>query len=217
MKKIVSVLSWILLAPLYYSMVKEVRGKENVPKRNFILASNHLSHIDWFIDGYFCTPRRFTFIGQVDKMTGFMGFLRDLLYGYAEVIPVNRKDGESRKQAFARALQRLKQGYILNIYPEGTRSRDGKLHEFKPGVARLHLESGAPVLPVAVKGSYELMPPGQKLKIKKTVSLIVGKPLDFEKERNIASGLDKSSQEYHQLCDGIVKQIEDEIGRLLQS
>jgi 1-acyl-sn-glycerol-3-phosphate acyltransferase len=150
-------------------------------------------------------------------MTGFMGFLRDLLYGYAEVIPVNRKDGESRKQAFARALQRLKQGYILNIYPEGTRSRDGKLHEFKPGVARLHLESGAPVLPVAVKGSYELMPPGQKLKIKKTVSLIVGKPLDFEKERNIASGLDKSSQEYHQLCDGIVKQIEDEIGRLLQS
>ncbi len=217
MKKIVSVLSWILLAPLYYSMVKEVRGKENVPKRNFILASNHLSHIDWFIDGYFCTPRRFTFIGQVDKMTGFMGFLRDLLYGYAEIIPVNRKDGESRKQAFAQALQRLKQGYILNIYPEGTRSRDGKLHEFKSGVARLHLESGAPVLPVAVKGSYELMPPGQKLKIKKTVSLIVGKPLDFEKERNIASGLDKSSQEYHRLCDGIVKQIEDEIGRLLQN
>ncbi len=217
MKKIVSVLSWILLAPLYYSMVKEVRGKENVPKRNFILASNHLSHIDWFIDGYFCTPRRFTFIGQVDKMTGFMGFLRDLLYGYAEIIPVNRKDGESRKQAFAQALRRLKQGYILNIYPEGTRSRDGKLHEFKSGVARLHLESGAPVLPVAVKGSYELMPPGQKLKIKKTVSLIVGKPLDFEKERNIASGLDKSSQEYHRLCDGIVKQIEDEIGRLLQN
>ena len=217
MKKIVSVLSWILLAPLYYSMVKEVRGKENVPKRNFILTSNHLSHLDWFIDGYFCTPRRFTFIGQVDKMTGFMGFLRDLLYGYAEIIPVNRKDGESRKQAFAQALQRLKQGYILNIYPEGTRSRDGKLHEFKSGVARLHLESGAPVLPVAVKGSYELMPPGQKLKIKKTVSLIVGKPLDFEKERNIASGLDKSSQEYHRLCDGIVKQIEDEIGRLLQN
>ncbi len=217
MKKIVSVLSWILLAPLYYSMVKEVRGKENVPKRNFILTSNHLSHLDWFIDGYFCTPRRFTFIGQVDKMTGFMGFLRDLLYGYAEIIPVNRKDGESRKQAFAQALRRLKQGYILNIYPEGTRSRDGKLHEFKSGVARLHLESGVPVLPVAVKGSYELMPPGQKLKIKKIVSLIVGKPLDFDKERNIASGLDKSSQEYHQLCDGIVKKIEDEIGRLLQN
>jgi 1-acyl-sn-glycerol-3-phosphate acyltransferase len=217
MNKIVSICSRMALAPLYYSLIKKVAGSENAPKRNFILAANHLSHLDWFIDGYFCTPRKFTFIGQIDKMTGLAGFLRDLMYGYAEVIPVNRKDSESRKQAFANALRRLKQGYTLIIYPEGTRSRDGQLHEFKPGVAKLHLESGAPILPVAHKGTYELMPPGGKLKIKKTVELTVGKPLDFAKERSIAAGMEKSSGEYRELCENIAKTVEDNMRLLLKN
>jgi 1-acyl-sn-glycerol-3-phosphate acyltransferase len=217
MKKIVSILSWILLAPLYYSMVKEVKGKENIPKRNFILASNHSSHLDWFINGYFCTPRRFTFIGQVDKMTGSTAFWRDRLYDYSEVVPMNRKDPESRKQALAEAAERLKRGSILIIYPEGTRTRDGQLHEFKPGVARLHFETGAPILPVALKGTYELMPPGGKLKIKKIVTVTVGKPLDFEKERDIAAELDKNSDEYRKLCLNIAKKAEDNMQELLSS
>lgn len=215
MKKIVSILSSILLFPLYYSMVKEVKGKENIPKRNYILASNHSSHLDWFIDGYFCTPRRFTFIGQVDKMTGGAAFWRDRLYDYSEVIPMNRKDPESRKQALIEAAERLKQGSILIIYPEGTRTRDGQLHEFKPGVARLHLETGAPILPVALKGTYELMPPGGKLKVKKIVTVVVGKPLDFEKERNTAAKLDKNSDEYRKLCLNIAKRTEDNMRELL--
>lgn len=217
MKKIVSILSWIFLAPLYHSMVKEVSGKENVPKRNFILVSNHSSHLDWFIDGYFCTPKRFTFIGQVDKMTGMMAFWRNMLYGYAETIPMNRKDPESKRKAIASALERLKQGLILIIYPEGERSRDGKLHEFKPGAARLHLESGAPILPVAIKGSYELMPPGGKLKIKKTVVITVGKPLDFEKERIIAAKMDKKSEEYKNFCLDISKKMENNMRCLLEN
>ena len=183
---------------------------------NCILAQNHLSHLDWLIDGYLCAPRRFTFIGQVDKMTGVMGFLRDMLYGYAEVIPVNRKDKESKKRAIGKAIEMLKQGYCLIIYPEGTRSKDGQLHEFKPGVAKLHLESAVPVLPVAIEGTYELMPPGQKLKIKKIVTVSIGKPLDFLKEREEAKNLDKNSQEYYSLCSSVAKKIEDEV-RLLQS
>ncbi|HOX30507.1 MAG TPA: lysophospholipid acyltransferase family protein [Candidatus Paceibacterota bacterium] len=217
MKKIVSVLSWILLAPLYHLMVKEVKGKENIPKGNFILASNHSSHLDWFINGYFCTPRRFTFIGQVDKMTGAAAFWRDRLYDYSEVIPMNRKDPESRKQALIEAAERLRQGSILIIYPEGTRTRDGKLHEFKPGVARLHFETGVPILPVALKGTYELMPPGGKLKIKKSVTVIVGKPLDLEKERNAAAKLDKSSDEYRGLCLDVAKLAENSMQQLLNN
>ena len=215
MKKIVSILSWILLAPLYYSMVKEVKGKENIPKRNFILTSNHSSHLDWFINGYFCTPRRFTFIGQVDKMTGGAAFWRDRLYDYSEVIPMNRKDPESRKQALVEAAERLRQGSILIIYPEGTRTRDGQLHEFKPGVVRLHFETGAPILPVALKGTYELMPPGGKFKAKKIVTVTVGKPLDFEKERGIAAKLDKNSDEYRKLCLNIAKKVEGNMRELL--
>ena len=215
MLKIVSICSHIVLAPLYWSLVKDVEGKENIPKGNFILASNHLSHLDWFIDGYFCTPRRFTFIGQVDKMTGTMKFWRDLVYAYAEVIPLDRNEPESRKQAIAIALERLKQGLILIIYPEGTRSRDGQLHEFKSGVARLHLESGVPVLPVAIKGTYEIMPPGGKFKTKKIVRLAVGKPLDFSTERASAANMDKQSKEYYQICRDVAKKVEDKMRELL--
>jgi 1-acyl-sn-glycerol-3-phosphate acyltransferase len=219
MKKIVSILSRVSVGLwVKIKLVKETRGEENfLRNRNFIFAQNHLSHLDWLIDGYVCTPRRFTFIGQVDKMTGMMKFWRDMLYGYAEVIPVNRKNSESKKQAIASALRRLKQGYTLIIYPEGTRSRDGQMHEFKPGVAKLHLESGVPVLPVAIEGTYELMPPGQKLKIKKIVTVIIGKPLDFIKEREAAKGLDKNSEEYYGLCSGVTKAIENEVRALLSS
>jgi 1-acyl-sn-glycerol-3-phosphate acyltransferase len=217
MKKIVSILSrWALGWYIDDKMIKEVRGLENFPAgKNFIFAQNHLSYMDLFVDGYLCAPRRFTYIGQVDKIAGFKGFLRDLLYGYAEVIPVDRNDKESKKQAIIKAIERLKEGYTLIIYPEGTRSRDGQMREFKPGVAKLHLESGVPVLPVAIKGTYELMPPGQKLKVKKIVSVNIGKPLDFASERETAKGLDKNSEEYHRLCVGIAKTIENEVRNLL--
>jgi 1-acyl-sn-glycerol-3-phosphate acyltransferase len=218
MKKIVSILSRALVG--WYikdSFIKEVHGGENFSREgNYIFAQNHLSYLDLFIDGYLCTPRKFTYIGQVDRMTGVKGFLRDLLYGYAEVIPVNRKDKESKKNAIATALQRLKQGYTLIIYPEGTRSRDGRMLEFKPGVAKLHLESGVPVLPAAIKGTYELMPPGQKLRIKKIVVVNIGKPLDFAREREAAKSMDKNSPDYYNLCGEVAKKIENEVRKLLE-
>ena len=218
MKKIVSILSRATVGLwIKRNLIKEIRGLENFPEdKNFIFAQNHLSYMDLFVDGYVCTPRRFTYIGQVDKMTGVKGFLRDLLYGYAEVIPIDRRNSESKQQAIASALQRLKQGYTLIIYPEGTRSRDGELHEFKLGVAKLHLESGVPVLPVAAKGTYELMPPGQKLKVQKIVTVIIGKPLDFAKERAAAIAMDRNSEEYRRLCIDIAKEVENKVRELLQ-
>lgn len=218
MKKIVSILSRAL-AGWYVkgAFIKEIRGEENFSRAgNCIFAQNHSSYLDLFVDGYLCTPRKFTYIGQVDRMTGVKGFLRDLLYGYAEVIPVNRKDKESKKNAIAAALRKLKEGYTLIIYPEGTRSRDGRMLEFKPGVAKLHLESGVPVLPVAIRGTYELMPPGQKLKIQKIVTVSIGKPLDFAKERETAKTMEKNSPEYYQLCGEVAKNIENEVRKLLE-
>jgi 1-acyl-sn-glycerol-3-phosphate acyltransferase len=216
MDKFVSICSRIVLAPLFYSMVKTVKGGENIPKKgNFILASNHLSHLDWFIDGYFCTPRRFTFIAQIDKMTGKMAMWRNLLYGYAQVIPVDRNDRESKKAAVLRAIQALKDGYILIIYPEGTRSRDGLLQEFKPGIGKLYLESEVPILPVALKGTFDLMPPGKKMKIKKIVEMEVGKPLEFFQEKEAAKKMEKSSDEYFKLCGGIAKKTEEAMRVLL--
>ena len=218
MKKIVSIISRVTVgAWVRGALIKEIKGLENFPAdKNFIFAQNHLSHLDWLIDGYICTPRRFTFIGQVDKMTGMMKFWRDMLYGYAEVIPVDRRDSESKKQAITGALQRLKQGYTLIIYPEGTRSRDGRLHEFKTGVAKLHLDSAVPVLPVAIRGTHELMPPGQKFKARKVVTVIIGKALDFAKEREAATAMDRNSGEYRQLCINVAKAVENKVRELLQ-
>ena len=76
-------------------LIKQISGWENIPKTgNFIFASNHLSHADWFMAGYVITPRKFTFIGQVDQYTGIKGFFRNLFYWYGGIIPINRKSDE---------------------------------------------------------------------------------------------------------------------------
>lgn len=218
MNTIVSTLSRWAFAPLVYSsLIKEIKGLENVPKKgNFIFASNHLSHLDWFLSGFVCTPRKFTFIGQVDQYTGIKGILRDLLYAYGGVIPINRKNDESKRQAMKTAIEMLKKGYCLVIYPEGTRSRTGQLQQFKPGVGKLHLESGVPILPVAFQGSHELMPPGGKLKLKRIVKLAIGSLMDFSDLKERAKGLDHSSDEYRALCADIAKAVENRVRLLIQ-
>lgn len=217
MKKIVSMLAWIFPGQYIKGVfIRKIEGRENFPKRNFIFAGNHLSHIDWLIDGAILTPRRFTFIGQVDKMTGIKGFLRDMIYWWAEVIPVNRNDKEAKKKTITKALEMLKEGYCLIMYPEGTRSRDGKLHEFKPGLGKLHLESGVPILPVAHIGTYELMPPGEKFKAKKIVKIKIGKLMDFTQEKKMAARLGKDSDEYRKLCDMISKKVQNAVDILLR-
>lgn len=216
MNKFVSTISWIFPAPLLKgAIVKSVSGKKNIPKGKFIFAANHLSHIDWLIDTAVLVPRRFTFIGQVDKMKGVGGFFRDLAYWYAEVIPVNRTEKESKKQAILTAEEMINRGYGLVIYPEGTRSRDGKLHEFKPGVARIYLETGAPIMPVVHTGTYQLMPPGEKFKVKKVVGVNIGKPIEFPEERKAAQKMAKDSQEYYALCSSVAKKIEDAVRAML--
>jgi len=217
MNKIVSILSYYFLGPyMRSSLLKEVRGKENFPKRNFIMASNHLSHLDWFIDGWLLTPRRFTFIAQIDKMTGTKSLFRDLLYLYAGVVRVDRNDKESKRQALVGAIEMLKKGYCLILYPEGTRARDGQTHDFKAGVGKIHIETGAPVVPSAIKGSYEMMPPGEKMKGKKMVSVLIGKQLDFPEERAAAAKLDKSSAEYREICSKVAAKVEDAVRDLLK-
>lgn len=219
MNTIASSIFKMTLTPLVYSLfIKEIKGGENFSRSgNYILASNHLSHLDWIIEGFVCTPRKFTYIGQIDKMTGFKKWCRDLAYGLVGVIPMDRSDGESKKRAVDTAIKMLKEGYCLIIYPEGTRSRDGRLQRFRPGVGKLHLETGVPVLPVAFKGTYELMPPGGKLKIKKGIAIAFGKPMDFPEEREAAKNLDKNSDGYRDICIEIAKKVEDEVRKLIEN
>jgi 1-acyl-sn-glycerol-3-phosphate acyltransferase len=197
--------------------IKEVRGIENIPKTNFILAANHQSHWDQVITAYLCVPRRFTYLGQIDKYSGFEGFLRNFLYFVAGVIPIHRYNEESKRKAIKECVKRLKKGDILIMYPEGTRSKDGKIHEGKPGIAKIYLETGIPILPVAIKGNFEIMPVGKSFpKFKKIVKINVGKLLEFKKELEIGRNLSPQSPEYKEICQKITQRVMEEIKKLFE-
>lgn len=215
MNKVISWFSKIFVKPIFgFCFIKEVKGLENIPKRNFILASNHQSHLDWIASGCLCVPRRFTYLGQADRYTGTLGFGRKLLYFIAGVIPVNRENKVSKKMALEKAIESLKIGDILVIYPEGTRSRTGEIQKGRWGTAKIYLKSGVPILPMAIKGTFELFPPAGKLKIKRIVRVNIGQLLYFEKERGKAKNLDYNSDEYKHLLKEITDKLMAEITRL---
>ncbi|MFQ6049546.1 MAG: lysophospholipid acyltransferase family protein [Candidatus Paceibacterales bacterium] len=200
-----------LKPPVDRFLIKEVKGKENIPKGNFILAANHQSHLDQIVTGYICVPRRFHMIGQTDRYGGLTKFFLYLLYFIAGVIHLNRKSEASKKRVIKEAVKSLKEGDILIIYPEGTRTRTGEIGKGKFGVAKIFLETGVPILPVGIKGAFELLPPGGKLKIKRIISINIGQPLYFEKEFEEAKNLPKDSEQYNQLLikvtDTVMKKI----------
>jgi 1-acyl-sn-glycerol-3-phosphate acyltransferase len=216
MNKVLSWFCYLFLKPIVKLIwIKEVRGIENIPKENFILAANHQSHWDQVITAYLCVPRRFTYLGQSDKYSGFEAFLRNFLYFVAGVIPVHRYNEESKRKAIKECVERLKKGEILIMYPEGTRSKDGKIHEGKPGIAKIYLETGVPILPVAIKGNFEIMPVGKSFpKFKKIVKINVGKPLEFKKELEIGRNLNCQSPEYKEICQKITQRVMEEIKKL---
>jgi 1-acyl-sn-glycerol-3-phosphate acyltransferase len=218
MNKTLSWFCYLFLKPIVKLIwIKEVRGIENIPKKNFILAANHQSHWDQVINAYLCVPRRFTYLGQIDKYSGFEGFLRNFLYFVAGVIPVHRYDEESKRKAIKECVERLKKGEILIMYPEGTRSKDGRIHEGKPGIAKIYLETGVPILPVAIKGNFEIMPVGKSFpKFKKIVKINVGKPLEFKKELEIGRNLSPQSPEYKEICQRITQRVMEEIKKLFE-
>lgn len=213
------ILSWFLhltLRPIIYGLfVKETRGRENIPATNYILASNHLSHLDEVIVGSICTPRRFHFIGQVDNYSGAAAVIRDFIYWFSETIPLNRKSKESGIQALQTAEKYLKNGDIVLMYPEGTRARDGVMAKGKKGIAVLATNTGVPVLPVAITGTYELNPPeSDKFKIKKIVKLKIGKPMYFHEETKKIQSLDKASEEYKNALQDVTDKIMSKIGQM---
>lgn len=211
-------LSWfckIFLQPLvHWLFIKEVKGWENIPKRNFILVSNHQSYLDVIINGYLCVPRRFHFIGQIEGFRIPLKWLIASLYFFSGVIPLNRKNEQSREKVVKEAVSVLKKGDILIIYPEGRRSTDGEVQEGKPGVAKIFLKTEVPILPAGIKGTFALFPPKGKLKIKRIIKINIGKPLFFKEELERAKKLEENSEEYQQILQKITNKTMEEINNL---
>jgi len=215
MNRAVSWFCKIFLAPLIKKLfIKEVLGSENIPQRNFILASNHQSHLDQIVTGYICIPRRFHMIGQTDRYRGLTKVFLYILYFIAGVIPVNRKKQESRKKATKEAIENLRKGDVLIIYPEGTRTRTGEMGEGRFGVAKIFLATGVPILPVGIKGVFKLLPPGGKLKIKKIITINIGQPLYFKESFERSKNLSEDSEEYKEMLLKITNTTMEKIAAL---
>ena len=218
MNRLVSWFCHIFLKPIVKILfIKEVKGWKNIPKRNFILAPNHSSHLDQLITGYICVPRKFHYIGQIDRYQGTDRILLKILYTIAGVIRVHRQNDESKKEAIEKSIQVLKKGASLIIYPEGTRTRNGKIGEGKSGIAKIFLKTGVPILPVGIKGAFELMPAGTSFpKIKREVRINIGKPLFFEEEFNKAKKTSCDSTEYQEILEKITQKVMEEIASLVE-
>ncbi|SCG41380.1 1-acyl-sn-glycerol-3-phosphate acyltransferase [Micromonospora echinaurantiaca] len=182
-------LKYVLLGPLLRLIFRpQVEGLHHVPDTGpVILASNHLS----FSDSIFTpliTPRKVTFVAKAEYFTGkgIKGWLTRMFFVGTGTIPVDRSGGRAARAALDTQLKVLRAGGIAGIYPEGTRSPDGRLYRGKTGVARLALESGAPVVPVVMLNLDEIQPPGQLIPKLKRVRIRFGAPLDFSRYRGLA-------------------------------
>ncbi|WP_457637618.1 lysophospholipid acyltransferase family protein [Oceanithermus sp.] len=161
----------------------EVVGREKVPLEGpVIIAANHLSWLDPPAIGL-VLPRPISYIARADLFDNrFLGWLLPRLY----VIPVERGSGDLA--AVKAAIRTLRNGMAFGIFPEGTRSRSGKLQPFKTGTAAIAIRTGAPVLPVAVIGSDKIWPPGGKIHLGRKLKIVFGDPIDLSR---YAGKLDK--------------------------
>lgn len=158
-------------------------GVENVPTSGpVIVASNHLS----FVDSIFVPlmiPRRMVFLAKSDyfRGRGIKGFFNRLFFNAAGMLPMDRSGGKASEASLNTGLEVLSEGKVLGIYPEGTRSPDGRLYRGRTGVARMILESGVTVVPVATVDTNKVMPVGSNRPRVHRVGVIYGKPLDFSR------------------------------------
>ncbi len=159
-------------------------GQRNLPRRGpVILASNHLSFADHFF-GPLPLSRKVVFLAKAEYFTGrgLKGLVSRAFFSGVGQIPVDRSGGQASERALRSGLRVLAEGNVLGIYPEGTRSPDGRLYKGRTGVARLALESRAPVLPCAMIGTFEFLPPGSfSPQWRVRPGVIFGTPLDFSR------------------------------------
>ena len=176
------ILKYILVGPLLRLFFRpRVEGLEHIPATGgAILASNHLSFSDSFFLPLVC-PRRITFLAKADYFTGkgFKGWFSRMFFTGVGQVPIDRAGGTASEDALVTGLRILGEGKLLGIYPEGTRSPDGRLYRGKTGVARMALEADVPVIPVAMINTDKIQPIGSKMPRIMRVGIKIGEPLDF--------------------------------------
>jgi len=177
-------LKTVILGPILKLLFRPwVEGEEHIPEEGAaIFVSNHLS----FSDSIFLplvVPRRMTFLAKADYFTGggLKGRLTRAFFKGAGQLPVDRSGGRASNAALEAGLKVLREGELLGLYPEGTRSPDGRLYKGKTGVARMALEARCPVIPVVMVNTDKVQPTGRIIPKIMRVGVRVGTPLDFSR------------------------------------
>jgi 1-acyl-sn-glycerol-3-phosphate acyltransferase len=173
-----------LLSPIVWLFGRPViEGGEHIPANGpVILASNHLAVADSFFL-VLMIRRRITFVAKNEYFTGrgLKGLLVRWFFAAAGQVPIDRSSGSAAQGALDAATAILDGGGVWAIYPEGTRSPDGRLHKGKTGVIRVALATGAPVVPVVMSGTDTVNPPGTRRWRFGRVRIRICPPLDFSR------------------------------------
>jgi 1-acyl-sn-glycerol-3-phosphate acyltransferase len=165
-----------ILAPLARRLWDiELHGFERLPETGgAILCPNHIS----FLDSAFLmlsVPRNISFVGKAEYMRSWK---TKYLFPVLGMIPIDRSGGSKSAAALEVAAEVLRRGELFGVFPEGTRSRDGKLHKGRTGAARLALETGVPIFPVGVVGTDRIQPPDARApKLFRSCSISIGRPI----------------------------------------
>jgi 1-acyl-sn-glycerol-3-phosphate acyltransferase len=180
----------VLLGPILrlFFQPKIIEGAENIPKEGgAILASNHLAVSDSFFLPLMLS-RRVTFPAKIEYFTGtgIKGRLQKWFFSGVGQVPIDRSSASAAQGALDTGVRIVREGKLLGIYPEGTRSPDGRLYKGKVGVAWIALESGAPVIPVAMFGTDKANPIGSKMWKPYPIRIKIGKPLDFSRYEGLS-------------------------------
>ena len=178
--------SWTKGGLFLYGIKLNIEGIENIAKgKGHIYVSNHLSYLDILV----------LLAGIPDNLR--MVYKREIsripIFGWAMLacsfIPINRDNIKSAVKSLEKGAEKVKKGLSVLIYPEGTRSPDGKTGEFKRGMFLLAEKSGADILPVSISGTYELLS-RDSIKVRSgKVNIVIGKPIKYRKERQFTNDL----------------------------
>ena len=165
--------------------IKRIHNQSGFPFRGpAIIVSNHTSYFDWAILSAIYWDRYLVFIGNKDLLNrGFVGWLTKLNI-LIFIDPI-----KPSVSAYREALDRLDAKHILVVYPEGTRSKSGRMLEPKTGFIKLAMRTGAPLIPIGMKGTYDILPPHKSVPQLKRCEIVVGSPISVEQKNPLFNDL----------------------------
>jgi 1-acyl-sn-glycerol-3-phosphate acyltransferase len=177
-------MKYVVIGPISKAIFRPwIVGRRNVPAEGgAILASNHLS----FVDSIFLPlmiDRPVSFLAKSDYFTGkgLKGWATRIFMKATGQLPIDRSGGKASEASLNTGLEVLGRGDLLGIYPEGTRSPDGKLYRGRTGIARMALEAHVPVVPVVMVDTDLMMPIGTRMPHVVRIGIVIGEPLDFSR------------------------------------